>query len=237
MKYLRITSLTLFWTVFAYGGNEGSGYNGPITGGDSIPIHLDRAVSVERIGKAYDTCTLAMASDLAMQITKLPPKEFAKRYERRDGCQQGAWTLRDEEKSFSAIYHSYCMPNFLSPSDKRILVALQPYNRFVRTGGALLNGRFESSLIYFGDQEANFSTGDIDSYLPLAVFENTLKDAEYDELGNLVMSTVIAAGLRFEVPPSYQDEIVLYNRDTGHKTSLKLDVRSYFGCLYDEIQK
>jgi hypothetical protein len=242
---MNVAATVIFasWATFAFAG-EGSGYNGPITAGDSIPVQLDRAVSLNGLTRTYQVCASRMAADIASQYAKLTPAEFELSYSEYDfngGLPK--WDFHPDGQFFDVFFSRNTTYSFMNKDPKADTKSI--IISFAQSSGFHL-GRED----HYNSSEISYPSLGVKSHdgtqartyfknfkLPFAMFNNTLNQAKYDELGNLDNSTLILDGLTLKIPAEYQDQVILINSQSSLPTSLKANLKAYVDCFQNEIQK
>jgi hypothetical protein len=219
---------------------EGSGYNGPVTAGASIPVALDRAVTLDTLTRTYGVCLARMAKDIVQQFTKLTPEEFGREYVQLDTSAKPEWAFQRDEyhyARFEQYIQSTCHPKKDPSGSQRINFA------FTQTSGFTIEknhkyGATHYPMLSTQDQTGTTTTTQFREFrLPFTTFNSVLNEATYDELGNLDESTLILDRIELHTPSDYQDQIPLINRSSGRPSALKVNLKAYVDCFYNEIQK
>jgi len=215
MKFLRVNnkkiylSLLVLTQVFLLLKAFGSGYNGPDFSGSAIPIHLDRAFTIEDLHRAYQTCYKREIVDI---FTKLH-------------C--GSVPFSDIKVSLRE--HGYSELHAVNNCFH--LTAYSDNYEGKKSGG--LNWLFPDGSY------VSQNIGETNHTLPYFSYDTEVKVGAKDQHGRLIdKSRVLLKNLRL-VFYSNESKVELNTNEKGVKlkADYTVNLKAYGDCLRSEIYK
>jgi hypothetical protein len=217
----------------------GGGYNGPVTAGEAIPVALDRAVNLDRLSATVQTCDRELAGDIARQVLKLVPSEFEsyRKLQDIDNDRIDKWNF-ESDPFFGHLVYGLASVFYKESSSRIVRIKFMDSNRFNATKSTF-HRTLHSLRVYFAeDPNLHSTTADYKPVdMPVISFNDKLQEAKYDELGNMDQATFLVDGLTLTPPKSYKDSVPLVNEQSGQPSPIRINMRAYLDCFFDEIQK
>jgi hypothetical protein len=231
----------------------GDGRMGPQTSGDSIPVQVDRAITISELFNVVQSCDLKLATNLATQLWRvndvktniddLPKFELLKVTD--NGTIK---TLFNTTASFhqlavdpnTGITHDqfFGFDKILTfqgnhgPESQRMdLTFCVPRGPSINCSMGNLGQR---THLYSESQKGN----NIQSFRPKFVFDQQIAESSYDNLGNLIQERILVKNPVIKLPTAgLQPLNDFVNFTTGIKTKITVNVEEYAMCLLSGIQK
>ncbi|MFZ4404259.1 MAG: hypothetical protein ACOYOK_09180 [Pseudobdellovibrionaceae bacterium] len=211
---LKVGLLLLAFTAigaYSHAGGDAVGYNGPDTEGKSIPIKLDRAITIYQIVEAQRTCY----GEILIAILKLIYK---------DPGPFNINPLTSDEKA------RLVEDALMFPRDRNI-VLLSIKSKYGVDSMAFTN--INGSYVPPNGNEVYTGGGDIGLRGTLPLLAYVLKKPSYDEWGRNIDNGGQVTNLHI-----VENDLTPYwKRGNNNPTQLKIDHDAIVKCLLHEIQK
>lgn len=219
MKFIFLLMAPLFLAINA-NANNGSGYNGPDLSPLSVPVNLERGISLQAIKDSLNTCTVAGRAGEMKSLLQ----NFA--------LQLGNLNIYGKPSGSIAVKQNnvylYAYGNFrASNSDTNWDLSLETNDRETRIMTNDENGKFTEFKLEEG------------VLFPTLHFDKILDEGRYDDFGNLVLSTRIVSQLRINYKISEGQslsKLKLLNYDTSQPALFTINAEEYIQCLNLELQ-
>jgi len=213
-----LTSL-LAQPLTALAGGDAVGYNGPDTAGKSVPVQLDRAITLEKVMTASNKCYGVILKDFYRKLnpTEPTPVDFV--------------NLQDVYKLiFGNQLNGAVMSTFRINNIEKEKVSYQIW--FNNTSDFINKkaNRFNTAYMHSEKPDADIL---LSANLPLFNF-NLTNNGSYDEYGRPLYGQAVVTNLVL-----YKDNLsrAWTNVNTGAETKLKIDQVGLIRCLLTEVQK
>jgi len=221
---IYVLILAAFLTsVVVFAGN-GEGYNGPDLSGDSIPVALDRSITLAQVTRAYETCMNRRVEHLAEQV------------------------CRTQENEVSVEVSFYAPNNLLIPrlsASAKPLGSLEKCFRFYTSSGT----DYLSFTSYSSSDNKSYQLSyecergeypSVNYNLPYFIFDSTVIEVGgIDDFGDVNKSAITYKGLKLNIPKQecIRPDVKLYNLQTYQETSFIFNIEAYKECLLHEISQ
>jgi hypothetical protein len=198
---------------------NGSGYNGPDLHPVSIPVALDRGISIPEIENAITACLIVGDSGRGLRSTM---EEFAD--------QLGSPfdpSMTKNNTTWTADGNSLSLVTPLPVKSSDYLRGGYVYQTNEHVLQVQLNIKASSTLLVTGE------------FFPYVTYGKVLDDGGYDAFGNPDISKRIVSQLAIQVPNSFQDHgqaMPLVNYYTKQTSAFTVNAQEYVQCLQAELQ-
>ncbi len=231
MKVFSIVFAGLITSTLVLAGGNGGGYNGPDLQPVSIPVSLERGISLTAVGDAIKVC--AVTGDEKSGLQSLAQKIAA---------QMGGKVKVDSDKAYYYVYRDKGRINFshtsvgvMLPGDEWVKqqmgVAAHPSNESRPWSVFDVNLQWGQYVGLRTPSGAEF---------PYIAYEQVLNEGTYDDFGTLQQETVILGGLKVVAAvPEGQSlaQMPLINVSTQAASKFTVNAEEYIQCLQSELQK
>ncbi len=210
--------------VWAASGN-GGGYNGPSLSSQSIPIALDRGITVENAGEAIRICLLDGDSQAGLKSVTDRLIQVLDRTPSQPPFKRARWrkpqlsSTRDIEVLGSAFW------------------SVTQNNKVDGWISAGTSGYFAISGSRFGLADDEYLTFKVNEGFPQIRYDSIQIDRAYDDFGRPAEVAHILKGVSIVLPSDYGTKVPLFNVWTGKRTSLTVNEVEYVQCLQSQIQR
>ena len=230
MKVFSIVFAGLITSTLVLAGGNGGGYNGPDLNPVSIPVSLERGISLTAVGDAIRVCTVTGDKESGLQSIA---QKFA--------AQLGA-TVKVDSNAYAVSSIVKDRVNFNESS----IGLLTPGNDFpdrqMAVGNLLSNGEdqwsvFGVTLMWGSDSYLQTPSGTV---FPYVIFDQKISEGTYDDFGNLQKETVLLGGLKIVAAvPEGQSlaSLPLINTRSNVASKFTINGEEYIQCLQAELQK
>ncbi len=214
-----VLNLALASAAFAQGG-DGGHFNGPTLAPISIPVSVERGISVRVAEAALSRCIIGdrekagLMGSLAKKLIRASNVQNLKFYGMPEIDESaGKIGFLESTSSISASFRN---------------------DQWTRNGLEL----FGNGLFIISEYNNMFTTElQADSFLPRIEFDSLDKDFAYDELGNFAIQQSYLKGARLVLPPNWNQPVTFINKATHHASALTLDLSDTVECIRAEISK
>ena len=223
---------------------DGHGFNGPTLSPISIPVQVDRLLTVPEARSAVVFCAAGEApgfKSLQQRVSEAlyganPP--YLELYiDPRQGVIPGDAGEDCEDRKL-------CDRSFFPP-------IMQGTVKSLNSGlpeGAFSFGKDsydEPTLLEFAPDLHKLRSNLVqervslvaDKFIPYVGFSDVAEDTQYDEWGRETLNTAKYSTVKIIAPQDYEKPMHFFNRKTNHPINLTIDLTEYVECLQAQIQK
>lgn len=238
--FTKISLASLFLTSVSAFAN-GAGYNGPDLHPISIPVQLDRGISVAEIGQAIQIC---LATGDAARGLQSVMEKAQRQVDPSSSISPDGWS-KPEFQAYEWKDENHQRPNVRIIEGTARFHVTNAKDAYAESGYAetiFRPGDEHSSLNFVVATDSGvqvFLTTAADEF-PYVSYSAILQDGGYDELGRHQDGKTIVNGLSIVVPADFQangSAVPTYNPSTQQKTAVTLNSKEYVQCLVSQIQK
>ncbi|MCM2279534.1 MAG: hypothetical protein NDJ89_15770 [Oligoflexia bacterium] len=198
-------------------GGDGGAFNGPSLAGTSIPVELERGITLDGAEWAVRVCSVLGDSSRGLIPLMSRIHEQA----------LGRPPFKDDSKSGEAVIaggtQTVWFTGDLRSSKSRVSIKLFSSNT--------------STEISYNDHNSSLEIELRSVPLPTISFERIEQDSGFDDWGREVNGQKILQGVHIRLPKEYGSAVPVYNQKTGKKTKLTLNHVEYAECLSNELQR
>jgi hypothetical protein len=227
--FLMILGAAALTSVSVFAGENGSGYNGPDLHPVSIPVRLDRGISLASVREALKVCVASGNETIGLQSLL-----------QNLAAQMGA--AFENQSAFLKV--NLYVENKVSfyPAGGRIQLPGVALPQQLTAGSSFSQTNQPSSLtisIYGSANTLDLGTsGDV--IFPYISYDEILSEGTYDDFGNLNEESKILGGIQVKAGITSGQSLArvpVINQRTHVATKFTLNAEELMQCLQSELQK
>lgn len=200
----------------AFAGNGGA-YNGPDLSGSSIPVSVDREVTIDDVTRATYKCAKQLAQDLGQQFGQSVDVRSFRDFVDFKNYLLGSHFISVKENN-SSWWH-----------DSTKLELTADLIRHGDSPGFDLNTKL---TVDDGKRQAT-----LNQLIPHFDWNLVEEDSVYDELGNVISARYILKDLRLALPKDMGTAVPMINSKSKHPSRITINMDKIATCLLSHIQQ
>jgi hypothetical protein len=206
---------------------EGGGaHNGPVMSGAAIPVQNDRGITLAVLNKTILACFRGLENSIARSI--LGDYTGSDSYE---ATQEPIRWGKPDSASSAPTLHINGLSIWPSSGQHRVgIVGYLSQYSYSKSGA-------EASFQIAYDQ--SFGAGNVYGSIkvPAILIDDTFNEGAVDEFGRNLYDNIQVKNLRVIYPENTPDVVALINTSTSNPMSATANIRDYYNCILEGVQK